>query len=314
MSSSVQQLAAQLVRMERELRAIATTPALAYSSIEGGGSIDSNAGDGHTMAQFGGQFDGSYMAASLVGPTPPTPSAPIVTPTAGGLIVRWDGLFTDADFAPMDFSRIEIHVSTDPDFVPDTATTLVATIETPRGAEPFIAQAVGTYYVAFVARSLSGKAGLKSATVGPTTSSAASQSVFASLSNFTLTTKSTFTVLDVIKTVTITVPAGFTAANISVISRVFAYNNNGSGGANTLGADYFAGQTCIAGIEDDALSMIVLGQGSSGISISPLAATLTGLTPGSTFTITIGANSYYLDWAANPLNTATVSGNILWFR
>ena len=169
MSSAIQQLAAKLNRLEREVRATATTPYLAYSSIEDGGSIGANAADGTTMAQFGGQFDGSFGAMSLNGPTPPTPSAPTITPAVGGLTVLWDGLFTDAEFAPMDFGRVEIHVSTDPAFVPDVAASLVSTIESPRGGHPFIATANGVYYVALVVRSLSGARGPASATAGPVT-------------------------------------------------------------------------------------------------------------------------------------------------
>jgi len=142
-----------------------------------------------------------------------------------------------------------------------------------------------------------------------------SQSVWATVSGFALSASYPHTApLTVIKTVTITVPAGFTSANVSVISRVFAYNNNTAGGINTLGGDYLLAQTGIAGTLDFALLQVVDGSGSSGIITSPLATTLTGLTPGSTFTITIGANSDYLNWAAATGNVATVSGNILWFR
>jgi hypothetical protein len=159
MSSAVQQLAAKLNSLEREVRARATTPYLAFSSIEDGGAIDANNAAGMTMAQYGQQFDGSYMVGSLVGPTPPTPSAPIVTPILGGLTVQWDGLFTDALNAPMDFSRVEVHISTVSGFVPELASTLWSTIETPRGCTVVVSLPVALYYVKLVARSLSGKAG-----------------------------------------------------------------------------------------------------------------------------------------------------------
>lgn len=159
MSSSIQQLAAQITRMEREIRAMSTTPQLAYSSIEDSGSIDSNHNDGRTMAQYGGQFDGSFGAMALIGPTPPTPSVPIITPMTGGLLAQWNGLFTDTTFAPMDFTRIEVHVSTVSGFVPNLALTLQSTIESPRGGIVPVRLPVGLYYVAFVARSLSGGAG-----------------------------------------------------------------------------------------------------------------------------------------------------------
>jgi len=158
MSSSIDRLAAQITRMERNIRAMSTTPQLAYSSIEDSGSINSNHNDGRTMAQYGGQFDGSFGAMALIGPTPPTPSMPVVTPITGGLTVRWDGLFANALNAPMDFTRVEVHVSAVSGFVPDLASTLRTTIETPRGCDVLVRLPVGLYYVKFVTRSLSGGA------------------------------------------------------------------------------------------------------------------------------------------------------------
>ena len=140
------------------------------------------------------------------------------------------------------------------------------------------------------------------------------QGVFGSVSNFALTARNPVTVADVIKTVTITVPAGMTSAVVSVISRVFAINSNTTGGINTFGGDYFFGQTGIAGFLDAALPKVVDGSSSSDITVSPFAKVLTGLIPGYTFTITIGACSDYLNWPAFTNNLATVSGSILWFR
>lgn len=308
--SSIDQLAARIVRIEREQRAQATTPSLAYSSIEDGGSIDSNADTGATMAQFGGQFDGSFMAASLVGPTPPTPSAPIVTAAIGGLTVRWDGTFTDADFAPMDFTRVEVHVSTVAAFVPNTATTLVATIESPRGALPFIARAVGTYYVAFVARSQSGAAGPKSVTVGPTTvalidnaalaSPVKAQSVHGNAGAFALTNASRTTVL----TVTITVPAGFTSAAMTMVSRVYAKNTTGV-------ADFLYSTVAIDGTASGGYP---LSTPDTNVDVVARSRLLTGLTPGDTFPITVDAWTAWAPWALQATNAADVDGTILWFR
>jgi hypothetical protein len=134
------------------------------------------------------------------------------------------------------------------------------------------------------------------------------QSVWATVSNFNLTAAHPIpSTITVIKTVTITVPAGFTAANISMISRVFAYNNS-------AGADFFFCQTGIAGVYDFALGVLIpAGGNGSGVAVSPFATTLTGLTPGSTFTITIGACSDYYSWTQTG-NVATVSGNIQWYR
>lgn len=156
-------LAARLDRAERNIRALGK-PQLANSSVEGGGSIDVNSEDGTTVMQVGGQFDGSYVAATLVGPTPPTMSAPILEPAPGAVIVRWDGTFTDAHSAPMDWARGEVHASTTPNFDAAFATTLRGTIETPRGNELAITLPAGElHYFKFVARSLAGSSGPASA-------------------------------------------------------------------------------------------------------------------------------------------------------
>lgn len=310
MSSAIQQIAARLVRLERNAMAQATTPALAHSSIEDGGSIDSNADDGKTMAQYGGQFDGSFMAASLVGPTPPTPSAPIVTAAIGGLTVRWDGLFTNADFAPMDFTRVEVHVSTNPAFVPNEATTLVATIESPRGALPFVARAIGTYYVAFVARSQSGKAGPASDTTGPTvvalidndalTSPVYPKIAHAEANNFALSTS----MVEKLRT-TITVPAGYTKALVIATANMTARNT-------TAGPD-----NCFIGVEVNGVSSgwATMGYASStnyAHGSSTTTALLTGL--GASFYVIARAGTMLANWSADLASTLNIDVMVVFLR
>lgn len=307
--SSIQQLANQIVRLERELRAQATTPQLAYSSIEDGGSIDSNADDGSTMAQFGGQFDGSFMAASLVGPTPPTPSAPIVTAAIGGLTVRWDGLFTDADFAPMDFTRVEVHVSTVAAFVPDTATTLVATIESPRGALPFIARAVGTYYVAFVARSQSGKAGLKSVTTAPTTVALIGNGALANPVTVDNTTGASngmaITIADQdLAAATIAVPAGYSQALVFLSVTAAAVN----GSAVTA---FLYISAVINGTPTRLMPSLATSTGTASVSTAK-SITLTGLSGG---TISVAARVRTDNgWAANVANRVYSEAIVVFLR
>lgn len=119
---------------------------------------------------IGQQYDGTVVAAPLTGPLPPIPSKPEVSAGLRTINVYWDG-FYEAYYdavgnvidqqvvAPMDFARVEIHISTDPDFTAETADTLVGTYETPRGGNTMVpAPTVGdTYTVKLVARSLSGK-------------------------------------------------------------------------------------------------------------------------------------------------------------
>ena len=157
MASALDRLAARLERAERNIRAL-STPQLAHSSVEQGGAIDVNDVDGQTVMQMGGQFDGSYVALPLSGPTPPTPTTPTVTPDSGALKVRWDGLFVGDAVVPMDFSRVEVHVSTTAGFDATSAATLYGTIETPRGGELSILLPPVAHHVKLVTRSLAGKA------------------------------------------------------------------------------------------------------------------------------------------------------------
>jgi hypothetical protein len=158
-------LAAQINGLRQQVETL-SQPSLGYSSLEDGAIPEFDRAGGQ-VAQYGTQFDGSHMAASLSGPVPPIPSAPIVTPVAGGLMVRWDGEWADAAaIAPMDFSRVEVHVSTDPGFDRTSATFLRATIETPRGGDAVIVPLPYVEHtVALVARSLSGKSSVASVPV-----------------------------------------------------------------------------------------------------------------------------------------------------
>jgi len=163
LSNALAILASRLEGVERKLRA-QSAPQLANSSVEEGGAIDVNE-DGQTVMQLGGQFDGTFVASTLIGPTPPTPTAAILEPAPGAIIARWDGTFTDALTAPMDWARTEVHASSDltaRDSAPFDASTLRATIETARGTEVALLLPSELHSVWFVARTLAGKYGLPS--------------------------------------------------------------------------------------------------------------------------------------------------------
>ena len=129
------------------------------------------------------------------------------------------------------------------------------------------------------------------------------QAVYFETQNFALshTTASTFT------SATVTVPAGFTSAVVSLVGRVFATNPN-------TGADYLSAVTKIDGVGGDSVPLLVGGSGGSGHNVSSIARVLPGLTPGGTFVLALLGNSNIADWAANASNVAEVSGTILWFR
>lgn len=154
---SLVELAARLDRIQRQLKTL-SLPSLGYSSLEDG-AIPEFDRDGTQVAQYGTQFDGSHMAAPLVGPTPPVPSAPTaVAVPGGGVQVDWDGLWADpAAVVPMDFSRVEVHVSPVIGFDPEPATWLRGTIETPRGGQLVVSPLLYVQHeVRLVARSLTG--------------------------------------------------------------------------------------------------------------------------------------------------------------
>lgn len=142
--------------IRRRIRELETAPQLSESSIEGGAIIENDI-YGNAASQYGAQFDDTHTAASLTGPTPPTPTQPTVTGVIGGINVDWDGDFSLGELTPMDFARVEIHVSNTSGFIM-AGSTLKATIETPQGGTQFISLPdTGTYYVCLVTRSQSGK-------------------------------------------------------------------------------------------------------------------------------------------------------------
>ena len=154
-------LAKEIIGLKREVRASATTMQLAYSSIENGGKIVVRDSDGREVMDIGGNPDGSYGATPRIGPTPPQATAPLVTPTPSGLTIRWDGEYLDSLMAPDDFTRVEVHLSTDAGFSAEYQDTIVGTIETPRGTDVPVTKLspLTTYYAAFVVRSTSGARG-----------------------------------------------------------------------------------------------------------------------------------------------------------
>lgn len=110
-----------------------------------------------------------------------------------------------------------------------------------------------------------------------------------------------------VRRTTITVPAGFTSAIVNVTGRVYAVNS-------TAGLDYLYTQTNVKGFNGLALPLPVSASGGSGFNVSPFSVLLSGLTPGSTFTIDVDAFTAFGAWASSASNTMDVSGTILWFR
>lgn len=169
-------LARELSSLKRQVRAIGT-PQLGHSSLEDAAlrSYTLVPGeDGRYGAQLGAvigaQYDGTQGAFTVAGPVPPTPATALVAPVPNGYLVRWSGFFAGDEtiVAPMDFTRVEVHASADPEFSGMFFDTLRGEINSPRGGEVFVPAEpdVGMYF-RLVARTAAGKASLASGAVGP---------------------------------------------------------------------------------------------------------------------------------------------------
>lgn len=157
---SLEKFARRLRRVEREVKHLGSAPRLAYSSVEGG-TLDFHDSDGNLAISIGEQPDGTNAQVVASGPTPPTPAGVSGTPYFDGVVAKWDGTWEGGGVAPLDFARVEIHASTDPDFLPDLvgapSGSLVASFSSPRGGAYSVSLEYGVdWYIKFIARSQTG--------------------------------------------------------------------------------------------------------------------------------------------------------------
>jgi len=159
-TSEINAFARRLKALEKS-RLQVKTPSLAQSSIEGGAltAVDDDANQ--TMV-IGRQFDDTNAAAVVTGPTPPIPSTPGVFSSPGAIRVYWDGTFANALVAPMDFSRVTVHVMPlaeydDSTFDPTNQTYIYGSIEHATGGEISPILEPGEYAVVLVSWSIAGK-------------------------------------------------------------------------------------------------------------------------------------------------------------
>jgi len=92
--NDVPSLAKRIKELERRMAETESAPRAGFTAISDGGGI--NLYDpitGALVGRYGQQFDGTYTASSLGGPTPPTPAAPDVYDMPGGVDVAWSGVF-----------------------------------------------------------------------------------------------------------------------------------------------------------------------------------------------------------------------------
>lgn len=152
---SLTRLAKRIWALERKVHVLSTQPQLGTSGFSG--TIIEYDENGNIVSQVGLQDDGTHGAVTLDGPTPPTPSAPILTPIERGLLVEWDGTFTNALVAPLDFSRVSVYVSETSGFTPTTAE-MRASVESPQGGGSLVLPLdIVPQYVRFICWSTPGK-------------------------------------------------------------------------------------------------------------------------------------------------------------
>ena len=152
------QLAAEMGRLARQLTEMqaritqlergAGTVQLDNASIEGG-ALTINDADGNPAIVLGLQEDGTYAHAATGSGGPPPPSDPVVVPLVQSLMITWDGSMAGGTPPLADLAGVQVHVSTDPGFVPGPDT-LQSTFISP-GVRPVVGLIQGlTYYVALV--------------------------------------------------------------------------------------------------------------------------------------------------------------------
>lgn len=117
---AIQTLTRELQRTQAEvdtLRRATRRPQLGHSSIDTG-SVEVRDTSGATRARIGWLPDGTVGMVTEGGDPPPAPTAPVVTPSLGGVRVAWDGALANDLALPGDFDHMAVHVSTTPGFVP----------------------------------------------------------------------------------------------------------------------------------------------------------------------------------------------------
>jgi hypothetical protein len=154
-------LARRIKALEHQARQ-AKQPTLGFSTMDGG-AIQATDGITDTLTMvMGEQYDGTHTAASLSGPTPPTPTMALAQGAPVSLRVYWDGTFAEGDVAPMDWARVTAHIVPLAEYDPETFTPLdqahiYGSFESARGGEISATLEAGDYVVILVAWSQSGK-------------------------------------------------------------------------------------------------------------------------------------------------------------
>ncbi|MGW0562962.1 hypothetical protein ACWDZ4_20640 [Streptomyces sp. NPDC003016] len=153
--------------LETRLGALERTNQLVGASIEGD-TLEVYDNDGDLRTTIGVQEDGTVGVVHHNAPPPPAPTEPVVAPVLAGLLVTWDGAWADAEFTPLDFTRVQVHIGASADFTPSPLT-IAATISNPAGATVTVAtETYATVYVRLVGVNAAEVLGAASAPVAGT--------------------------------------------------------------------------------------------------------------------------------------------------
>jgi hypothetical protein len=129
------------------------------SVTPGGTTVTDSAGNTRIVA--GVQPDGTVTTVESNGPAPNQPDTPVVASIPAGIVVAWDGLLSGLP-PLLDFSSVQVHVSTVNGFTPTQAT--LQGVMLTSGAVPVTNLTPGTtYYARLVAVNNSGNASIPSA-------------------------------------------------------------------------------------------------------------------------------------------------------
>jgi hypothetical protein len=156
----------KLAQLEKRLAAVERQSRLGSASVDNT-ALEIRDQSGSLRGLIGQQADGTTAVNITNGPTPPTPSAPVVESALAALTVTWDGTFADGAPAPLDWMRVEVHVGATSDFSPDQ-NSLRDTIETPQGGSVVVPLPYAEWHIKLRSRSTSGVASPATAAVAGT--------------------------------------------------------------------------------------------------------------------------------------------------
>jgi hypothetical protein len=151
---------AEVAALKRALAQVKKGQRYAHGGSIENATLEFRDGTGTLRGRIGMQADGTLGLIAVDGPPPGAPTAPVITPSIGGLRIVWDGLLADGTPLPADFDHVAVHISTSSGFTPSAATfTGTITRSGDGGVLPVTPLPYQAHYVALTAVNSSGNAG-----------------------------------------------------------------------------------------------------------------------------------------------------------